>query len=273
MGFRAPILAALLIVVGLSSAAADTSTIAWSEDLGDSSRRAVEQTKPLLIDVWAVWCAPCKEMEETTYADERVVTLARDRFVVLKVDADLKDSFIERYSIAAYPTLLFVDGEGQELARREGLVRTEELLPLAERIADGYAAYVDAMNGPGSGSAARFVREYLVSLSSVEIAVERCRSMARSVRRKAPGEEAAIRLELGWALLTADSPREAVKVFSALVESSGPPAVRGSALTGLVRAEQARGRDEQAAAALESLRQEYPERAAQLDDPDQRLRE
>jgi len=247
--------------------------IDWSEDMGASSRRAADEVRPLLVDVWAVWCAPCKEMEETTYLDERVVTLARERFVALKVDADLKDSFIERHAIDAYPTLLFLDGKGRELARREGLVRAEELASLAERVAGGYAAYVDAMSGPGSGTAARFVREYLMSLSSVEIATERIRSMSRSARRKAPGEVPAIRLEFGWALLAAESLREATRVFTALADSDSSPEVRGPALTGLLRAEQARGRIDQAAAVLERLRQEFPELAGPLDPASQRFRE
>jgi len=280
MVLRTSFIVALAVVAACSVVAgAETAAIDWTDDMGASSRRAVEQIRPQMIDVWAVWCAPCKEMEETTFADERVAALVNERFVPLKVDADLKDSFIERHAIAAYPTLLFVDGKGRELARREGLVRTEQLLPLAERVAEGYAAYVEAMSGPGSGSAARFVREYLVSLSSVEIAVDRCRSMSRSARRKASDEEAAIRLELGWALLTADSLREAAKVFSALAEPGGPPAVRGPALSGLVRAEQARGRDQQAASALERLHAEFPDLAGQVedsgqfDDSAQRLRE
>jgi thioredoxin-like negative regulator of GroEL len=239
--------------------------IDWSDNLTGSYERAREQSKPVMVDVWAVWCEPCKEMEETTFAEASVVALAREHLIPLKVNADIRGTFIKRYAIDAYPTLLFLDGEGRELTRREGLVTAADLVPLAERVHDGYAAYLEASNGPDSGNSAQVLREYLVSLGNTDSAVERVRSMFRSAHWTAPEEIVAIHLELGLALLESGSYKKAAKILSELADSAAtPPAFRGVALRWLVKTEQKRGRDAEATAALEKLQAEFPELAARL---------
>ena len=49
--------------------------------------------------------------------DAEVAARLNERFVVVKVDADLEKAIIKRYNIAGYPTMMVVDPSGKELKR------------------------------------------------------------------------------------------------------------------------------------------------------------
>jgi len=74
---------------------------------------------PVLVDVYAVWCGPCKLLAPT------IVALARDYSGMLKVvevDGDRSPEIMETLRIEAYPTVILFDG-GRELKRWVGLER------------------------------------------------------------------------------------------------------------------------------------------------------
>ena len=107
--FRVSRLSLLLCVVaGATAAVAENQShdeVAWLENIPQAVSRADAAGKPVLVDIWAVWCEPCKLMDVTTYRDEDVLRTI-EGFVPLKVDADLQEVFIEKYRINAYPTVL-----------------------------------------------------------------------------------------------------------------------------------------------------------------------
>ena len=83
-----------------------------SEDFLDVSDHTFEQEViqselPVLVDFWAVWCAPCKMVIPTighlaqTYKD-------RLRIVKLNVDENMKTS--SKYGVMSIPTLLLFKG-------------------------------------------------------------------------------------------------------------------------------------------------------------------
>ena len=99
--------------------------------------------KPVLVNIWAAWCPPCKTMDETTYRDPDVCE-AIENFVPLKVNADLHQLFIMKYRIDGYPTVLVLDGDGQEITRLIGLVDAPVMLDSLEKIHAEYEDYLEA---------------------------------------------------------------------------------------------------------------------------------
>ncbi len=104
----------------------------WDEAL----QRAAQEQKLIFIDVYTDWCAPCKKMDQTTFASSKVSTYFNSAFLSLKANAEDQStgSFIaKRYDVSVYPTLLFVDNHGRLITSASGMQTEVELLQLAQQ--------------------------------------------------------------------------------------------------------------------------------------------
>jgi thiol:disulfide interchange protein DsbD len=86
--------------------------------------------KPVIIDFYADWCAPCRELEEVTFHDPQIVKQAKRDFIMIKVDLTRKgnpvhERLLEQYGIKGVPTVVFLDHQGKE--RRD--LRLVDFLP------------------------------------------------------------------------------------------------------------------------------------------------
>ena len=92
---------------------------------------------PVLLDVTAEWCPPCRAMEPVLA--ELAVELA-DRLVVASVDVDRHPELVRRYGVMSFPTLLVLV-DGVEQARMGGARGRGRLLEdLRPHLADVGAA-------------------------------------------------------------------------------------------------------------------------------------
>lgn len=85
--------------------------IAWIHFQDQKLEDFTEQDKPVFIDFYADWCAPCKKMNRTTFVDPAVVEKTRD-FIMIKVDCTKPSpavkSLMERFEVVGMPTLVFI---------------------------------------------------------------------------------------------------------------------------------------------------------------------
>lgn len=254
-------LALTFLLAGWGPSAGE-SPIAWLTDAVAATATATEAGKPVMIDVWAIWCEPCKLMEATTYRDERVVRTIGD-FVPLKVDADANEVFLERYEIDAFPTTLFLDAQGREITRLLSHVETDVLLETMEQVRDGYAAYIEGVDRRSDPEAMRGVADYLMQVGNAGRACD----FLRSALKASHGETAeSIELDLAAALLADDRAGAAIKIMKRLSASATTEGNRGKALVALVRAERERGKTAKADEALAQLREEFPDLVSTVED-------
>jgi thiol:disulfide interchange protein DsbD len=96
--------------------------------------------KPIVIDFFATWCIPCKELDEKTFSDAAVAK-DLDRFTRIKADLTNADDpavkeLTKRYAIVGVPTVVFIDSSGheQQQLRLTGFENAEKFLARTQQV-------------------------------------------------------------------------------------------------------------------------------------------
>ena len=90
----------------------------WIVDAGDGDfANVVEQSPvPVLVDLWAPWCGPCRMVSP---ALEQLATERAGSLKLVKINVDNAPQISQRFEVQAVPTLMIARG-GKILARRAG---------------------------------------------------------------------------------------------------------------------------------------------------------
>ncbi|MCD6352233.1 MAG: thioredoxin family protein [Armatimonadetes bacterium] len=112
----------LVVLACLISGAADeeAATIQWASSFEQALQSAAQADKLVMVDVYTDWCGWCKELDKRVYTDPKVAQAIARHFVAVKVDGDKRKDVVTNYKIRGYPTILFVDGKGEEVHRVVG---------------------------------------------------------------------------------------------------------------------------------------------------------
>jgi thioredoxin 2 len=106
----------------------------WIVDAGDDDFTDIADaaTVPVLVDLWAPWCGPCRMVSP---ALERLAAEFAGKLKLVKVNVDQAPNLARRFSAQSIPTLV-VTKDGQVVARQIGAAPEPALRTWLEQALD-----------------------------------------------------------------------------------------------------------------------------------------
>ena len=97
---------------------------------------AKKNNKLIFIDMYTTWCMPCKMMDSAAFADKLIGDLHNANFINLKVDGEKAEGreLIEKYGVMGYPTLLYLDANGEVLRAETGSFGINQFMQLSKEV-------------------------------------------------------------------------------------------------------------------------------------------
>lgn len=89
----------------------------------DFDEIVMKNDKPVLVDFWAPWCAPCRALAPTL---EEMAKEYADGMEIVKVDIEANPKLAQRFEVRGIPLLMVVKN-GVETARTFGTMSRSRL--------------------------------------------------------------------------------------------------------------------------------------------------
>ncbi len=94
-------------------------------DQNNFTQEVLQSAKPVLVDFFAVWCAPCKMVSPLI----EEIAAERDDIKTGKVDVDQNMALAQQYQVMSIPTLILFK-DGKPVNKIVGAVPKEEILAM-----------------------------------------------------------------------------------------------------------------------------------------------
>ncbi len=111
----------------------------WAEILA----KAKQQNKYVFVDAYTTWCGPCKWMVANVFPTAEAGEYFNKNFVNAKIDMEKGEGLdiAKKYSVQAYPTYLYIDGDGNLVHRVVGSMETPKFIAASANALDPTKQY------------------------------------------------------------------------------------------------------------------------------------
>ena len=99
---------------------------------------AKKENKLLFLDAYTTWCGPCKLMAKNVFPQTNVGEFYNANFVNSKIDMEKGEGIdiAKLYNVRAYPTYLFINGDGELIHRVTSYFPPEEFINVGKDAVD-----------------------------------------------------------------------------------------------------------------------------------------
>jgi len=121
-------------VIAQEKTTVNTGIVFSSKEYKQVLAEAKAKHKKIFVDAYATWCAPCKQLQKTTFKDPKAAAYYNKNFINISVDVEKGNGIglAEKWNIEGLPTLLILDGNGKAIADHVGFVDGNGLLEFAK---------------------------------------------------------------------------------------------------------------------------------------------
>lgn len=137
---KAKIIIVILFAIALlgNSSYADGIEFIHDKKFQELLTMAKAQNKLVFLDCYTSWCGPCKRLAANTFPDHAVGEFFNANFICSKFDMEKDEGLMvaSKYEVRAYPTLLWIDGDGNVKHKMVGGLDPEGLLSEGKKAID-----------------------------------------------------------------------------------------------------------------------------------------
>lgn len=127
-----------LSLFGLNSIAQNRSITFEHATFKEIKEKALKENKLIFIDAYTTWCGPCKYLAKYIFTNDTVADYYNANFINAKFDMEKGEGLelAKQYEVSCYPTLLFVDGNGNLIHKNAGSGNAKGMIDLAKTSKD-----------------------------------------------------------------------------------------------------------------------------------------
>ncbi len=128
----------LIAVAAYSLIPEKKSSIEWKSYSDNSLSQSTSLNKGAIIDFYADWCIPCKELDASTFSNTKVIEESK-KFITLKANMTKTlspdvEQLRDKYKIVGVPTILILNSEGKEIQRITGFINAKEFSEMLKKV-------------------------------------------------------------------------------------------------------------------------------------------
>jgi periplasmic divalent cation tolerance protein len=235
--------------------------IRWVRTLSEAKEKARQLKNPILAYFFLRDSDYCQKLEEGVLADKAVMA-ALEEFVCVRIDAGRDADETRELDVRGAPTILFLDGHGNEMSRVAGLVDKEQLLGKLSEAKESKLTFREArrlaMQNPADVQANWKVAETYLEEGNEDLAEPNLRNVIEHDEGNQYGYTDKAMFALGFALGKRGEYGQAAYSFEKLLARWPDYKDKDKALYCLGLSELAVGQKDKGRASLEQLMSEFP---------------